>query len=189
MRRRRAIQFAAMRLFAERGYDATTVADIATEAEVATRTVPMYFPTKLDIALSSTNAAAERLTRALEEHGSGTPLVDTFMEWLHGEAAHVDEEEWRLRAAMFEANPALSVTGSRQTEALARTAARLLGLQLGIPSDHAAVRLTVGAVSGVFLQYELLPTGRDDASAVLDTMRAALEGLVRGVEAQLGQTS
>ena len=51
-RRRAAIIRAAYELFAERGYDATTVADIAEAAEVAPRTVAMYFPAKQDIALS-----------------------------------------------------------------------------------------------------------------------------------------
>jgi AcrR family transcriptional regulator len=35
-----------MRLFAERGYDATTVADVAAAAEVSSMTVFRYFPTK-----------------------------------------------------------------------------------------------------------------------------------------------
>ena len=45
-RRRALIIQTAMRLFAERGYTHTTVADIAEAAELAPRTVAGYFPTK-----------------------------------------------------------------------------------------------------------------------------------------------
>ncbi|GLX93398.1 substrate-binding domain-containing protein [Herbidospora sp. NBRC 101105] len=43
---RRAITGAALRLFAERGFAAVTVADVATEADVAVKTVFNYFPAK-----------------------------------------------------------------------------------------------------------------------------------------------
>jgi AcrR family transcriptional regulator len=44
--RRREIVDAAIKLFAERGYQETTVQDIATEAQVATGSVYIYFPSK-----------------------------------------------------------------------------------------------------------------------------------------------
>jgi AcrR family transcriptional regulator len=52
MKTQRAIQEHAMRLFAERGYDATTVADVAAAAEVSSMTVFRYFPTKEDLVMA-----------------------------------------------------------------------------------------------------------------------------------------
>jgi AcrR family transcriptional regulator len=52
LRTRRTIQEHAMRLFTERGYDATTVADVAAAAEVSSMTVFRYFPTKEDLVLT-----------------------------------------------------------------------------------------------------------------------------------------
>ncbi|MCG5220354.1 TetR/AcrR family transcriptional regulator [Streptosporangium sp. KLBMP 9127] len=52
MRTRRSIQEHAMRLFLERGYDATTVSDVAAAAEVSSMTVFRHFPTKEDLVLS-----------------------------------------------------------------------------------------------------------------------------------------
>lgn len=51
-RTRAAIQREALRLFRERGYDATTVEQIAQAAEVAHTTVFRYFPTKEDLVIS-----------------------------------------------------------------------------------------------------------------------------------------
>jgi AcrR family transcriptional regulator len=49
LRTRRALQQAALHLFAERGYEETTVADIAERAEVGLRTFFVHFPTKEDV--------------------------------------------------------------------------------------------------------------------------------------------
>ena len=51
-RTQRAIQEHAMRLFAGRGYDATTVADVAAAAEVSSMTVFRYFPAKEDLVMA-----------------------------------------------------------------------------------------------------------------------------------------
>jgi AcrR family transcriptional regulator len=47
--RRKDILDAALRLFADRGFNETTVSDIATEAGMATGTVYLYFPSKEDV--------------------------------------------------------------------------------------------------------------------------------------------
>ncbi len=47
----RAIQAHAVRLLTERGYDATTVADVAEAAGVSPMTVYRHFPTKEDLVL------------------------------------------------------------------------------------------------------------------------------------------
>ena len=83
-RRRAAILRAAYQLFAERGYDATTVADIAAAAEVAPRTIALYFPAKQDIALSRFDAALEDLNEALAGREPGQRLVDVIGGWLRG---------------------------------------------------------------------------------------------------------
>ncbi|MGQ5596887.1 helix-turn-helix domain-containing protein [Streptomyces sp. ESR1.13] len=49
------IQTLAIRMFVERGYDATTVADIAEAAGVAPMTVYRHFPTKEDLVLVDQN--------------------------------------------------------------------------------------------------------------------------------------
>jgi hypothetical protein len=74
-RRQAAIIRAAYELFAERGYDATTVADIAEAAEVAPRTVAMYFPAKQDIALSRFSDGVASLSASSSGNGRGLLAV------------------------------------------------------------------------------------------------------------------
>jgi AcrR family transcriptional regulator len=79
----RAIQAHAVRLFIERGYDATTVADVAEAAGVSPMTVYRHFPTKEDLVLVdqhgwlvaeriAASPAAQPLARRI-----GTALVDS----------------------------------------------------------------------------------------------------------------
>ncbi|MER6814661.1 TetR family transcriptional regulator [Spirillospora sp. NPDC000708] len=64
-RTRHAIATAALRLFAERGYEETTIADIAAAADIAPRTFFGYFPSKEDVVFAEVDdrlaEVAERL--------------------------------------------------------------------------------------------------------------------------------
>lgn len=89
-RRREAILRAAYELFADHGFEATTIADIAAAAEVSPRTVTLYFPSKLELATSHFDAAADRLATALRERPDGQTTVDALERWLRAEAADPD---------------------------------------------------------------------------------------------------
>jgi AcrR family transcriptional regulator len=69
----RMIQVHAVRLFVERGYDDTTVSDVAAAAGVSAMTVYRHFPTKEDLVLADQNGplVAERIAAT----PAGQPLV------------------------------------------------------------------------------------------------------------------
>jgi AcrR family transcriptional regulator len=72
---RERIVAAAERLFAERGYDGVTVADIAAAAGVSVKTLFVYFHSKEDLALGHEEKLLGRLLEMVGERGPGqTPL-------------------------------------------------------------------------------------------------------------------
>jgi AcrR family transcriptional regulator len=95
-RTRETIARAAHELFAERGYHATTLPDIAEAADVSTRTIFAYFPSKEDILFSDFAAMKEALAQALAERPEGQDALETVRQFilsLHGaEKSDLDEE-------------------------------------------------------------------------------------------------
>src|SRR5436305_14133993 len=77
-RTRQLIADTARRLFAERGFDRVTVAEIAREAEVAQATVFNYFPTKEDLFYSRLEAFEEQLLAAIRERAPGQRVLAAF---------------------------------------------------------------------------------------------------------------
>jgi len=72
---RRAIADVAMDMFAERGFDAVTVADIAAAANVSTKTVFNYFETKEDIVVHRRELVADDLLRAVRSRAPGESIL------------------------------------------------------------------------------------------------------------------
>jgi AcrR family transcriptional regulator len=81
-RTRETIARAAHELFAERGYHATTLPDIAGAADVSTRTIFAYFASKEDILFSDFALMKEALTQALAERPDGEDALETVRKFI-----------------------------------------------------------------------------------------------------------
>jgi AcrR family transcriptional regulator len=77
-RTRRALVEAALRLFAERGFEATTVADIAEAADVSPRTFFTYFPAKEDVLFADVQDRIDRLRDALAKRAPDESFLDAL---------------------------------------------------------------------------------------------------------------
>jgi AcrR family transcriptional regulator len=75
---REAIAQTAMRLFAARGFDAVTVADVARAADVSEKTVFNYFPAKEDLVLHGGEERRAALIEAIRTRPAGTSIVEPF---------------------------------------------------------------------------------------------------------------
>lgn len=181
-RRRTNIQFTAMRLFAEQGYDATTIVGIAEAAEVAPRTVTLYFSTKLDIALASASAAVARLTEQLHQQSAGTSVIDTLLRWVDGESLTTLPEERQLRRRMYLKNPALRALSTVQSEDALRVALELLAAELQTKADDIAVRIAIAGIVGAVQEYEFGAAGEDDEPAARHALAAFLLGGVSALK-------
>jgi AcrR family transcriptional regulator len=92
------LESAAMRLFAERGYDATSVADIAACVGVSERTFFRYFPTKDAVLFHGVADDFRHLRVALHEHvDTRRPTWSGIEAALTAFAGEMEEKYERLR--------------------------------------------------------------------------------------------
>jgi AcrR family transcriptional regulator len=130
---RERIEAAALHLFADRGFDATTVDEIAAQAEVSPRTFFRYFATKDDVLFGGRDAQLEALDKAVGDRPTGESeqavvcnALVTFSEFLqdHGGA-------YLVRRRLTERNPSLLgselVEQRRWEQLLARSLAQQSG--------------------------------------------------------------
>lgn len=76
-RTRDQIADAALALFGARGYEATTLEEVAEQADVHKRTLLRYFPTKAHLVLHYQYAALEEFRELMAERG-GKPTLDVW---------------------------------------------------------------------------------------------------------------
>jgi AcrR family transcriptional regulator len=81
-RTRQAIADAAARLFAERGYEKVTVADVAREADVSEQTVYNYFQTKEQLVTDYDQLVQDEVSRLIREREPGATPVAAIREFV-----------------------------------------------------------------------------------------------------------
>lgn len=76
---RKRLQWAALELFRDRGYEETTAAEIAAEANVTERTFFRHFADKRDVLFDGESAFSEALTRAIRNAPKALSPWDTLL--------------------------------------------------------------------------------------------------------------
>jgi Transcriptional regulator len=178
-RRRAAIIRTAFELFAERGYDATTVADIAAAAEVAPRTVAMYFRSKQDIALSRFSESADRLTDALRHRRVGETALEVLGRWLRAEDARCSDsaDTDELERRMFDANPSLGALRTARMTTAIHEATKAVAEDLGAQPDDFGPRITAAAAAAVLIELATGPQNFDQEQAIVTALGFIRAGL------------
>ncbi|HEV2529226.1 MAG TPA: TetR/AcrR family transcriptional regulator [Thermomicrobiales bacterium] len=166
IQRQRAIQIAGLRLFAERGYDQTSLADIAEAADVAPRTVSLYYPAKLDIALSHVDETVAGLVPTLSERPPGEPVMATLDRWLHGVAGHADPEIEQLTQLTFARNPDIRGLAAARVHDVLVQAIGLLTRDITGPMRPFATEVVASAGSAI-VAHLLATHHHEDADAAL----------------------
>ena len=90
----------ARELFLERGFEAVTVAEVARAAEVDTKTVYNYFPSKPELFYYRLEEFEQAMIDAVREREAGVSILAAFGRFVlaqHGVLAHPDASD-RLRA-------------------------------------------------------------------------------------------
>ena len=102
-------------LFAEHGYDAVTIDDIAAAADVSHRTFYRYFSSKEDLVLGDLNERIASFIDALASRPSDEPVLESIRTVVHGLAADFEQtyETNKARSALIAATPGAEVAGGR----------------------------------------------------------------------------
>lgn len=114
LRTRRALVVAALRLFRTKGYAQTTVAEIAAEADVATKTFFNYFGGKDEVLFADAQDRIDVVLRTITERADGDSVADVLMRAIErmmdlvgSYSPHLTQEEAATRVELLMTVPAL----------------------------------------------------------------------------------
>jgi AcrR family transcriptional regulator len=185
-RTREAIARAAHELFVERGYHATTLPDIAEAADVSTRTIFAYFPSKEEILFCDFQAMKEALGRALASRPEGTDALEAVRDFiLSSHAVEKNDLDERLHRLIRQDETLRSHFRARlgQIEELVATA---IADDLGAAEDDLRPQVVAASLTAAFdVLFELSdhsakPKSVDEVAAMIDPVMTFLRG---GLEA------
>jgi len=110
---------AARRLFAERGFETVTVAEVARAADVSEGTVFNYFPTKEDLFYSGMESFEASLVEAVRDRPVGESVLEAFERFVVDQSRGLAERAEVIEAAvqMVNSSPRLR---AREREVVAR---------------------------------------------------------------------
>jgi AcrR family transcriptional regulator len=186
-RTREQIIEAALGLFAKRGYQATTIADIATAADVAPRTFFSYFPSKEAVVFHNVDRDLDGLAGALRERLPGETAFDALRRWIDAmyDQWMGEEDEALLRKRLCREDEGLANFQGGVMARIHDLLREAIADDLGEPPDALRPRLVAAAAVAALTSLEdsfdehVGPPARGakaDALAVLDDAMLFLRG-------------
>jgi AcrR family transcriptional regulator len=186
-RTREQIIEAAMGLFAERGYQATTIADIAAAADVAPRTFFSYFPSKEAVVFHNVDRDLDGLAATLRDRLPGETAFDALRRWID---AMFDEwtaegQETILRKRLCGEDEGLANFEGGVMARINELLLEAIAKDLGEPQDALRPRLVAAAAMAALTSLEGkddekskqgVPVDKAEALAVLDDAMLFLRG-------------
>ena len=135
------LELAALDLYATRGYERTTVGDVAARAGVTSRTYFRYFPDKREVLFGSADVLRDRIARSLRDAPAGMPPLAAV---LHAMGACEDLFHPREHGRLRRRDAVIGTSGElreREARKLASIAADVAGGLVERGSDPDAARL------------------------------------------------
>jgi AcrR family transcriptional regulator len=193
---RQLIAETARRLFAERGFEAVTVAEVAAAADVSEATVFNYFPAKEDLFYSGLEAFETAMLAAIRERPAGESALAAFGRFVtepRGMLASGDPEVIERQAAttrVIEESPALLAREAKILAGFTDSLAQLLREETGAKPDDLEPWVAANAIIGLhraliaFARAQVLAGGRNPA--VARRVRAQAKRALAALEVGLG---
>ena len=166
LKTRAAIQKEAMRLFLEKGYEATTIEEIAAAVDISPSTFFNYFPSKEDVVF------ADELDPLLIEAINAQPrdvnpirALRNAMQSVFSQLTPEQDTVMRQRMRLMTSSPELRAAMLNQFASQVDQVADVLAQRIGGKADDFAVRNLAGALTGVMISALLAAV--DDPKADL----------------------
>jgi AcrR family transcriptional regulator len=136
---------AALELYGERGFDSTTVADIAERAGVTERTFFRYFADKREVLFDGANALQEHVVDAIASAPADAAPLDVVADAFAGLTTLMEERRdfARQRSAVIAATPSLQERELLKMASLGAAAAEALRRR-GVPDPAAGLAAQAG---------------------------------------------
>jgi AcrR family transcriptional regulator len=186
-RTREQIIEAAMGLFSERGYQATTIADIAAAADVAPRTFFSYFPSKEAVVFHNVDRDLDGLAATLRDRLPGETAFDALRRWIDAmfEEWTAEEQETILRKRLCGEHEGLANFEGGVMARINELLLEAIANDLGESQDALRPRLVAAAAMAALTSLEGkddeqskpgMPVDKAEALAVLDDAMLFLRG-------------
>ncbi|UJA20306.1 TetR family transcriptional regulator [Thermoleophilia bacterium SCSIO 60948] len=179
-----------MELFAERGFDGTTVADIAAAADISPRTFFAYFPSKESLVFCDADEKLEIVRGWLRDRPAGANVIDAIRDGAMAMLSGMDEAEHaaeRERKNLVAATPSLQAHADHVRSGFAAVIAEGVADQFGESPDDVRPRLvgatTLTAISLVDDAFHAGLDSDDPAAEATELITTALDFLRGGLEA------
>ena len=174
LRTREALARAAIRLFSERGYDETTVEEIAGQANVSARTFFRYFKSKEDVIFFDSDELTETYRESLATRIPGETLVDRVrrasrdvLRVMGYEHPHYDVRVGRLLLEVPALSARMAALDAQREDILAPVIAEEYGLAPEDPRAQLAAGAIVGSIRAMRRRW-LYAGGVDRPADLLD---------------------
>ena len=139
----------ALRLFAARGFERTTVAEIAEAAEISPRTFFGYFRAKDDVVFHDHDELHGRFVEHLRSRAEGETTFDALRAWVDAllESGKLDEPDHRLRHRLVHDTPSLAAREKGHMAEFEQLIAEAVAKDLG--EDVASLRPHLVAAAAI----------------------------------------
>lgn len=172
----------AVGLFLERGYEATSIDEIARAVGMSQRSVFRYFATKEDIVVGKFNSGAERMLAQLRARPQGEPVWTSLRHMFHELDDIGDVEARRIQRMVFQ-TPALLSVYLRSLYTIQNAAVAILNERAaaaGHPpsSGDLSLRTLVGAAFACLVAAQEASLAAEDDTPLTTQIDRAMDTLV-----------
>ena len=172
---------AAMALFLERGFEATTLDDIAAAADISRRSFFHYFASKEDVVFAWQEASTAALVAAIAARPAAESMIEAAENAISVMVEQLEPGEAMAMAQLKRDNPALQARDQLKYEKLERALADALNKRAGHSTEKLQARLVAMIATGAMrVAGELWVSGgaREKPQALVKRTFAAIRAIL-----------